>query len=192
MRVHVVDRLPGFPAGVEDDPVPDSLDALGVGDLTRHGDDFVKQSAARGGERCHVRKMPPRDHEDMCRRLRVDVTERDRPLPVYHDRGRDLSASDPAEQAVWHTTIIVGAGRARCGTAYLRHLRRQTATLPAVRRPPGGAPGGTGAGKPVARARRRLTADVPVGLAEFCLPAIIYSSVVKVCQITSRGSGVRK
>jgi hypothetical protein len=40
-------------------------------------------------------------------RLRVDITESDYPLTVQHYRGPDLSGRDPAEQAVWHSTIIV-------------------------------------------------------------------------------------
>jgi hypothetical protein len=51
--------------------------------------------------------MIPRDHQDMRWRL-------------------DLSGRDPAEQAVWHTTIIVAAGRARRRTA-----RSSPATFPA-------------------------------------------------------------
>jgi hypothetical protein len=110
MRVHVPDSLPRVLAGVEDDPVPGGLDALGGRDLACRRDEFVKQPAARGGEGRHVGVMIPRHHQDMRRRLRVDVTEGDSPLPVQHKRGRDLSGSDPAEQAVWHITIIVGTG----------------------------------------------------------------------------------
>jgi len=50
------------------------------------------------------------------RRLGVDVTEGDDTLPVQHYRGGDLPGSDPAEQAVWHNSIIVAGG----------HLRRRT------------------------------------------------------------------
>src|SRR6185437_9702808 len=65
----------------------------------------------------HVREVIPRRHQDVRRRLWVDVTEGDSPLPVQHYRGRDLSGRDPAEQAVWHSTIIVAAGHAWCPTA---------------------------------------------------------------------------
>jgi hypothetical protein len=47
------------------------------------------------------------DHKYVRRRLRADVTEGYDPLPVEHYRGRDPPGSDPAEQAVWHSTIIV-------------------------------------------------------------------------------------
>src|SRR5579863_8043967 len=117
VRVHVPHGLPRFLAGVEDDPVPGGLDALGIGDLSCYGDKLVEQPVARGRQRRHVREVVPRDHEDMRRCLRVEVTEGDGPLTVHHDGGRDLSGSDTAEQAVWHTSIITGGGRARRRTA---------------------------------------------------------------------------
>jgi len=117
VRVHVPHGLPGVPAGVEYDPVPGGLDAVGRRDLPRHADYLVEQPVARGRQRRHVRKVVPRDHQDVRWRLRIEVTEGDRALPVHHDGGRDLSGSDTAEQAVWHTSIITGGGRARRRTA---------------------------------------------------------------------------
>lgn len=116
MHVHVPNRLLRVPAGVEDEPVPGWLDALGDCDLAGRADEFVKQSAARGGEGRRVGIMIPGHHQDMRWRLGVDVTEGDGPLPFQHYRGRDLSGRDPAEQAVWHITIIVAAGCPRCRT----------------------------------------------------------------------------
>jgi hypothetical protein len=112
VRVHVPDGLPTVLAGVEDDPVPAGGNALGGRDLVCRADDFVEQAAARGDEGRHVGEMVPRHHQDVRRRLGVDVTEGDGPLSVHHYRGRDLSGNYPAEQAVWHTSIIVAAGRA--------------------------------------------------------------------------------
>jgi hypothetical protein len=108
------DGLPAVPASIEDDTVPAVLDTLGGRDLTRRADEFVEQTAAPGGKRGYVREVIPRNHQDMRGRLGIDVTEGDDPLSVQHYRGRDLSGSDPAEQAVWHNTIIVAPGRARC------------------------------------------------------------------------------
>lgn len=115
MRVHVLDTLPGVLAGVEDDTVAASVDALGDRDLVRRADELVELAVARGGQGRHIGEMSPGDHQDMRRRLRVDVTEGENPLPVKHYRGRDLSGSDSAEQAVRHTTIIVGTGCVRAG-----------------------------------------------------------------------------
>lgn len=112
MRVRVPNGLARVLAGVEDDPVPGGLDSLGGRNLARRAYEFVEQSAARGREGRHVREMLPRHHQDVRWRLGVDVPEGDGPLSVKHDRGRYVSGSDPAEQAVWHSTIIVAVARA--------------------------------------------------------------------------------
>ena len=110
------DGLPAVLAGVEDDPVPGVLDAFGHGDLPGRANELVKQPGARCGKFCHIGEVIPGDQQDVRRRLGVDVTEGEYPLPVQHYRGRDLPGSDPAEQAIWHTTIIVAAGCVRCWT----------------------------------------------------------------------------
>ena len=107
MRVHVPDRLTTFAAGVEHDPVAAAADALGNGDLVRLPDELVEQSVTRASQGGDVRIVVTRDYQDMRGRLGTDVTESDGPLTVQHKRGRDLSGRDPAEQAVWHITIIV-------------------------------------------------------------------------------------
>jgi hypothetical protein len=99
--------LPALPSGVEHDPVTGAVNPLGDGHLVRLADELVKQAVTRAGESRHVRIVVARDHQDMRGRLRVDVTESDYPLTIQHYRGLDLSGRDPAEQAVWHSTIIV-------------------------------------------------------------------------------------
>jgi hypothetical protein len=116
MRVHMPDGLPAVLAGVENEPVPGVLDALGHGDLAGCADQLVKQPATRRGKLTHVREVVPWDYQDVGRRLGVGITEGDDTLPVQHYRGGDLPGSDPAEQAVWHNSIIVAAA----------HLRRRT------------------------------------------------------------------
>src|ERR1700734_1111567 len=64
VRVHVPHGLPRFLAGVEDDPVPGGLDALGLRDLPCNGDNLVEQPVARGSQRRHVREMVTCDHKD--------------------------------------------------------------------------------------------------------------------------------
>lgn len=117
VHVHMPDGLPAVLAGVEDEPVPGVVDALGHGDLARRADKLGKQPVTGRGELTHVREVVPRDYQDVGRRLGVDVTEGDDTLPLQHYRGGDLSGSDPAEQAVWHNSIIVAAGHLRCRTA---------------------------------------------------------------------------
>jgi hypothetical protein len=73
----------------------------------RLADQLIKQAVTLAGESRHVRIVVARDHQDMRGRLWVDITESDYSLTVQHYRGLDLSGRDPAEQAVWHSTIIV-------------------------------------------------------------------------------------
>jgi len=107
VRVRVPDGLPALPSGVEHDPVTGAIDPLGDCDLVRLANELVKQAVTRAGESRHVRIVVARDHQDMRGCLWADVTESDYPLTAQHNRGLDLSGRDPAEQAVWHSTIIV-------------------------------------------------------------------------------------
>jgi hypothetical protein len=107
VRVHVPDGLTTLSPGIEHDPVATGVDTFCRGDLVCLGYEFVEQTIARADQRRYVRIVVPRDHQDVRGRLRADITEGDYPLAVQHDRGRDRSGRDPAEQAFWHTTIIV-------------------------------------------------------------------------------------
>jgi hypothetical protein len=107
------DRLPRFWTGVEHDPVPAVGDALGDGDLVRLADELVEQAVTGAGQGGDVRVMVARDHQNVRGRLRVDVPESEDPLTIKHYRGRDLPGCDTAEQALWHTTIIVARRRWR-------------------------------------------------------------------------------
>src|SRR5215469_11784014 len=64
VRVHVAHGLPAVLAGIEDDPVPGGLDAVGIRHLPCHGDKLVEEAIAGGRQRRHVRVVVPRDHED--------------------------------------------------------------------------------------------------------------------------------
>src|SRR5579875_587547 len=107
VRVHVPDGLTSLPPGVEHDPVAAVLDSHGHGDLVRMSDKFSQQTVTSAGQGRYVRVVVARDHQHVRGGLRVDVTEGDYPLSVQHDRGRDRSGRDTAEQTVWHTSIIV-------------------------------------------------------------------------------------
>src|SRR5580693_6763708 len=111
MGVHMPDRLSRSGTGVEHDPVSAVGDALGDGDLVRLGDELVEQAVTGAGQGGDVRVMVARDHQDVRGRLRVDVPEGDDALTVKHHRSRDLPGRDTAEQALWHTTIIMAGGR---------------------------------------------------------------------------------
>src|SRR5215469_6541139 len=111
MRVHVPDRLPRFRTRVEHDPVSAVGDTLVGGDLVRLGDELVEQAISGTGQGGDVRNMVARNHQDVRGRLGIDVAEGDDPLAVNHHGGRNLPGHDPAEQAVWHTPIIVARRR---------------------------------------------------------------------------------
>jgi hypothetical protein len=99
------DRLPGVWPGVKDNAVPAVFYALRRRDLASGGDELIQQAFARvagGDQRGHVRVVVTGDHQDVDRRLRVNVTESYDPLPIGHLRGRDVPGCDSAEQALWH------------------------------------------------------------------------------------------
>jgi hypothetical protein len=100
--------LSGLLAGVEDDAVTATADALGHRDLVRLLDHLGEQAVIGGGERRDVGEVLLRDDEHVSRSLRVDIAERQYPVGLP-DRGRgDLTGDDGAEQAVSHTKILEG------------------------------------------------------------------------------------
>src|SRR3954454_9925034 len=111
MSVDMEDRLPGGAARVEQQPV--AVEALICGDrrrLTHHRSEegLVPHQLA------DVSVMLARDHQHMCRRLRVDVPERDRALRFTYDVRWDFPGSDLAEQAVVRHARML---RGRCLSA---------------------------------------------------------------------------
>lgn len=78
MRVHVPDSLAAVRTGIEDHPVPAVRDAFRPGYQVCLCRDLVKQAVPRSGEGSETRIMLPRNHQDMHRSLRIDVTERNR------------------------------------------------------------------------------------------------------------------
>jgi len=100
----VEDGLPGLRIAVEHRPVA----AIRVSILAREGrgtahhlaDELivVRGQIVEGGD------VPARHDEDVHRRLRIDVPERDHPLVGMDDVCRDVPSRDPAEQAVCHVT----------------------------------------------------------------------------------------
>ena len=75
-------------------------------------------------ERRHVVMVVPRDHEDVHRRLRIDVVERHDPLAFMDEGRRDFSGGDLAEQAA-HGVIVFRSGPTR--RARKHNARRNSA-----------------------------------------------------------------
>jgi hypothetical protein len=102
VSVGMRDRLPGVRPGVEDHAVAVSGDPLGQRHLMGVGDDVGQQSVTRRPELGQGGVVGPRDHQDVDGRLRVDVTEGDRPRSSRHDGRRDVASGNAAEQTVGH------------------------------------------------------------------------------------------
>src|SRR5437016_12608453 len=95
----VEDRLPGGLAVVGDDAVAVALEVEVAGDL---GD--AMQGHADDGrlalvERVERGDVPPRDDEDVRRRLWVDVVEGDGDVVLEDFRRGDLAGGDAGEEA---------------------------------------------------------------------------------------------
>jgi hypothetical protein len=82
MRMSVEHGLPGVGPGVKDHPVSALGHALSHRDPVRLGRHLVQQAVARGGDRGQISEVHPRDNQDMYRRLRIYVTERNGSVTV--------------------------------------------------------------------------------------------------------------
>jgi hypothetical protein len=133
--VHVIDRLPGLSAGIEDDAIP----ALGNTFSDRHlvgvGDEVGQQPVAGGRKLGQVGVMVPSYHKYVYGSLRINVAERDCPGISGHYGRRYVGGGNAAEQAVRHAEDlnVWRAGDAAdiygCSTANPR------CTTPLVQRP---------------------------------------------------------
>src|SRR6516225_8768986 len=90
--------LPRPGVRVRDETIPLRDDALLARDLRREEREAADHR--RILRRIERRDVLARDHEDMRRRLRRDIAERDEPCVLGDDRGGDLLARDAAEEAV--------------------------------------------------------------------------------------------
>jgi hypothetical protein len=124
------DRLPGVRPGVEDDPVTVAGDPLGLGHLMSVGDDVGQQAVAGRRQIGQVGVVRTRDHEDVDGRLRVDVTEGDRPRRSRHDGRRDVSSGNAAEQTVRHGLILTCGPRDTSQADKVAVLRNPRCTIP--------------------------------------------------------------
>jgi hypothetical protein len=82
MRMGVEHGLPGVSPSVKDHPVSALRQTLLHCDPVRLGRHLVQEAVARGGDCGQIGEMHPRDDQDMHRRLRVYVTERNGAVTV--------------------------------------------------------------------------------------------------------------
>ena len=123
MCVHVKDGLSSATSGVEQQPV--TLEALVRGDLSRLTQHRGKESWVID-QLADVPVMFARDHQYVCRRLRVDVAKRDGPISFAYDVSRDLPRRDLAEQAlVRHARMLRGRSLCTSGSNEHRDARHQ-------------------------------------------------------------------
>jgi hypothetical protein len=113
VRVDVLDGLAGVGPRVEHHTVTGVGHAFGPRDLVRQRYHVVKQAVIGLGEGGHVLVVLLGNDQDMQRRLRVDVAERQGTVTLEHARGGHLTVGDSAEQAVGHVVDPTGAGHAR-------------------------------------------------------------------------------
>lgn len=94
--------LLGIRTSVHDRSVAGLLDSLLGRDCCRCSRDSTHQIRGRGSERRH---MFTRNHQDMYRCLRVDISKCDDSVVLIHHLRRDLTRHDPAEQTLRHGSV---------------------------------------------------------------------------------------
>lgn len=102
----VEDRLPGLPAGVEDDTVPGTPNSLGLRDLMRLGCHLGQHPVVGAGERRQVGVVVLRDDQHVSGRLRVDIPESNGPGGLSDTHSRNIARHDLAEKAIRHGAIL--------------------------------------------------------------------------------------
>src|SRR5581483_4976306 len=97
MQVQVVDRLATICQRVDHHAIPLVREAF----LTRDGSCGVSETTDDGGviQRVQIRDVALRNHENVLRRLGIDIAKRERIGGLVDDIRRDLFANDLAKQA---------------------------------------------------------------------------------------------
>jgi hypothetical protein len=121
--VHVPDSLARVRAGVKDHPVALLRDAFGDCDIVGMRDDPRQQTLIGRGQLAQADVVGARDNENMYRRLRIDVTERDSPIVARHYRRRNIGGGNAAEQAGRHGEILTCARSETLPTYMVAALR---------------------------------------------------------------------
>jgi hypothetical protein len=135
VRVHVIDRLAGLPAGIEDHAVSRVSDALRHCYVSGVGHEVCQQAVRSGTEVRQVPIVDPRDDKDVHRGLGVDIAECDRPRISGHYRRRYLTSGNAAEQAIRHGAILTSAPPGSSAAYIVALLRTPRCTTPLVQRP---------------------------------------------------------
>jgi hypothetical protein len=122
----VADRVAGVLAHVEHQPVAALEDALGLGHRTGHREQLGQDLAVILAEVGRGADVVPRDHKDVRRRDRLNVTKGVREGRAGHLGGGHLSGNDAAEQALRHRrNPIAGKRRRRTGRHAIAGKRRR-------------------------------------------------------------------
>ena len=100
MQVDVKHRLSGPFIGVEERPISDLGKAAFLRDERRPADELADDLIVFGSDVVERRNMTLRHDQNVCRRLRVDVAEREHAVVFVDDGRRDLARRDPAEETI--------------------------------------------------------------------------------------------
>jgi hypothetical protein len=99
MEMEVVDGLPAVTPHVGDDPIAAFGDPLCAGELRNILEDSGEEIAVARSQIVGGGDVSPRQQKDVCRRLRVDVTDGDDQVVLVDPRRGQLARDDAAEEA---------------------------------------------------------------------------------------------
>lgn len=97
----MVDGLATIWTGIEDHPVA-VRQPLGLGNSANRGQQCAREFGFRGRQCGNIGVVGSWDSKHMRRSLRVEVSEHHDLIVGIHNSGRDIPASDGAEEAVTH------------------------------------------------------------------------------------------
>ena len=113
VKVEVVDGLPAVVAGVDDDAIAAGVELELAGDLGGGGEEMAEQVGVLGSGLDERVDVAPRDEENVCGRLRLDVGEGEAKLVGVDRLGGDFALKDAAEETV-HGCFSVAGGSHFC------------------------------------------------------------------------------
>ena len=102
MQVDVEDALARTAVGVEDRPEADVGNSAVLRDQRRPSDELADEPVVFRPNFIQRGDVTFWHDQNVCRRLWIDIVERDDAIVFVHDAGRNLSLDDFAEQAIGH------------------------------------------------------------------------------------------
>jgi hypothetical protein len=105
MEMEVLDALLRVRAGIDHGPVSGLCHTLLIryaGSRRRYSGNQLRVFGRGHGE---IRHVPAGNHNDVDRRLRIDVPKCQYGIVFVHDLSRNLTGHDPAEEAVRHGSV---------------------------------------------------------------------------------------